>query len=300
MTDNPSVCVIGFGELGSALAAGIAAAGVPDVRVFSRPRREADAQPLARRVRTAGAHPHGDLDAALDGVRVVISAVPAAEAAEVCARSAARLTPHALFADLSADHPERKAAGAERVARHEGRYVDVAVMGTVIASGFRVPMVASGPGAAAWTMIARSLGMRVDEIDGPAGRASTLKLLRSVYMKGRDALVAETLVAARRYGLDAELLPTIAGPGEAIGFGELAERVLCSLALHADRRADELEGSASLLRDVGVEPLVTAAAAERLRRIADLGLREEFHGQRPSELAVVLNAIDRRTNTSTE
>jgi 3-hydroxyisobutyrate dehydrogenase len=293
MSGSPKVCVIGFGELGSTLALGLAAAGVPDVRVLVRPRPEAEARELAGRIRATGAQPHDEAAAALTGVPVALNAVPAAAAAEVSRQSAEWLEPGALFVDLSAGGPDRKAAAAELVGRHDGRYVDAAVLGTVVASGFGVPMLASGPGADAWATIGRSLGMRVDVLDGPAGAASTVKLLRSVYMKGRDALVAETLLAARRYGLEAELLPTIAGPGEEVSFPELAERVLSSLALHAARRADELDGSADLLRAVGVEPLATVGASRRLRSIAGLRLRDEFSGQRPRELTTVLDAIDR-------
>jgi 3-hydroxyisobutyrate dehydrogenase-like beta-hydroxyacid dehydrogenase len=297
MPGRAAVCVIGFGELGSVLAVGLVAAGVADVRVYVRRRAEADdhARALGTRILSAGAHPHNDLEPALRGVRVAISAVPAAAAGDVAERAAPLLDDGALFVDLSADLPERKAAAAEIVERQGGRYVDVAVMGTAVMSGYGVPMLASGSGAAAWGAIAGSLGMQVDEVEGRAGRASTVKLLRSVYMKGRDALMAEMLVAARRYGLDAELLPTIAGPGEEVSFPELAERVLCSLALHADRRADELDAAAELLRGAGLDPLVTAAAAERLRWISDLGLGEDFAGQRPQALEAVLEAIDART-----
>jgi 3-hydroxyisobutyrate dehydrogenase-like beta-hydroxyacid dehydrogenase len=290
---GPQTCVIGFGELGSTLALGLIAAGVPNVRVVSRPRPEAEARTLASRIRATGAQPYDDLAAALSGARLAISAVPAAAAAEVSRRSAEFLEPGALFVDLTPDHPDRKAAAAELVGRHEGHYVDAAVLGTVIASGFGVPMLASGPGAADWAILAGSLGMSVDAIEGPAGLASTVKLLRSVYMKGRDALVAETMLAARRYGVEAELLPTIAGPGEEVPFPELVERVLCSLALHAGRRADELELSADLLRAVGVEPLVTSGASRRLRSIAALQLRDEFSGKRPRDRAAVLDAIER-------
>jgi hypothetical protein len=87
-------------------------------------------------------------------------------------------------------------------------------------------------------------------------------------------------------------VPTIAGPGEDVGFPQLADRVLCSLSLHAGRRADELQESAALLRGVGVEPSMTVAAAEWLRWLAALGLRDRFGGERPDGLAEVLDAID--------
>jgi 3-hydroxyisobutyrate dehydrogenase-like beta-hydroxyacid dehydrogenase len=284
------VAVIGFGELGSVLAEGLSAAGVRTIRAYHRPGPRAGE--VAGRIRAAGARPCTALPEALGGAGVVVSAVPASAAAEVAAASAELLEPGTLYADLSAGEPERKAAAAALVGRGGGRYADVAVMGTVVTSGYGVPMLASGPGAAAWEGFARACGMTVDVIAGPVGQASAIKLLRSVYMKGRDALVTEAVLAARRYGVERELLSTIAGPGEEVSFPELAERVLCALAVHAERRADELAGSAALLRAAGVEPLMTDAASLRLRWVADLGLRERFSGRRPDGLGAVLEAID--------
>ncbi|UGS34601.1 DUF1932 domain-containing protein [Capillimicrobium parvum] len=294
----PPIGIIGFGELGSVLTARMVESGLPDVRAYRRPRPEPQAGARAREVRELGARPSATLADAVAGAGVVVSAVPATVAGDVARACAELLEPGALFADVSAGEPGHKAAAADAIAVRGGTYADVAVMGTVVMSGWAVPMIASGPGAPAWERFAGGLGMTVRAIDGPAGRASLIKLLRSVYMKGRDALIAETLLAARRHGVDRELLPTIAGPGEQVSFPELAERVMCSLALHAQRRADELAGSAAVLEAAGVEPLVTCAASERLRRVAAMGLRERFDGRRPGELSAVLDAIDERCTTN--
>jgi hypothetical protein len=74
-----------------------------------------------------------------------------------------------------------------------------------------------------------------------------------------------------------------------VPFTELAERVLRALAVHAGRRSEELDSAAALLRELGVDPLVTEAGADRLRRAA--GLRERFGGERPAEGRATLDAI---------
>jgi hypothetical protein len=50
--------------------------------------------------------------------------------------------------------------------------------------------------------------------------------------------------------------------------------------LHAERRAVEMDGVAAGLRELGFDPLMATATAERLKVSARLGLREEF-AQRP-------------------
>jgi hypothetical protein len=97
------------------------------------------------------------------------------------------------------------------------------------------------------------------------------------------------MLAARKLGVEDEVARSIAGPGEQVPFTELSERVLRALAVHAGRRSDELESAAALLRELGVDPVLTEAGADRLRRIA--GLREHFGGERPADGRATLDAI---------
>jgi len=213
-----------------------------------------------------------------------------------CAKS---VTPAALFVDISPQLPEAKQADAAAIEQVGGTYADVAVLGTVAADGYRAPMLVCGSGASTWQSIAAGLGIVVTVIDGPAGSASLVKLLRSIYLKGRDSLIVELLLATRAYGLDETVVQTIAGAREQVPFPDLVTRVMCGLALHAERRADELSKSATIMEAAGVEPLVTRAGVERLRRLAALGLRARFADQRPATLEDVLGAID-EANSSAE
>lgn len=264
----PTVALIGYGELGSVL--GEALARVHDVRPWSRSRA-------------------GSLAEAVDGAALVISAVPGSAAEEVAERVLPLLSDDACFADLTAAPPEAKEQAA---ARHEF-YADGAVLGTVATSGHEVPIAAAGGGAERFRELVAPAGLRVEVLAGArAGTAARLKLVRSVYMKGRDALVLEMMLAARRLGVEDAVARSIAGPGEQVPFADLAERVLRALAVHAGRRAEELDSSAALLRELGVDPTVTEAGAERLRRLAERGLRERFGGERPERGSDTLDALD--------
>jgi 3-hydroxyisobutyrate dehydrogenase-like beta-hydroxyacid dehydrogenase len=217
---------------------------------------------------------------------MVVSAVPGSASEEVFAAALPHLGGDTLFIDLTAAAPAVKEAGAKR---HD-LYVDGAVLGTVATSGAAVPIAAAGNGAERFRELVSPAGLNVSVLDGPAGTSARLKLVRSVYMKGRDALVLEMMLAARKLGVEDEVARSIAGPGEQVPFTELSERVLRALAVHAGRRADELDSSAALLRELGVEPLVTEAGAERLRGVASL--RERFGGERPPTGRATLDAAE--------
>lgn len=272
---------VGFGEVATAWVEALRTRDDLEVRVYARTPR--DVPP--------GVHLHTDLAGALAGADVVLACVPASAAVTVAEACMDDVDPGALYVDLAPAEPQAKRALAARMGAHKVMYADVALLGTVVVSGLELPMLAAGPGAEGWAQIGFGLGMRVTAIEGDAGTATTIKLIRSVYMKGRDALVLEMLVAARRCGVEGAVIRSIAGAGEQVPFDALADRVMGALSIHAARRADELVASARELRAAGVEPLVTAAAARRLQWMADLHVDARV-GRRRDDVASVLDAID--------
>jgi 3-hydroxyisobutyrate dehydrogenase-like beta-hydroxyacid dehydrogenase len=287
-----SVSFIGYGEFADAIGRGLAATGI-DVCAYGRSRADPSAaQARSDRMDAAGVRPAESLSAALTNADVVIAAVPASSAGEVVKACAPHLHSGQIYVDPSPSLPATKRTAAELVAHAGAEYVDVAVLGTVVTAGASVPMLASGSGAERLSAEASAAGLNVTAIAGAAGDAALVKLLRSVFMKGRDALVLEMLLAARRHGVEEAVLASIGGAGEQVPFPSLAERVMCSLVVYAERRADELADAAALLCDVGVEPMMAQAGEKRLRQLADSGLSARFGGQRPHDLAEVLNALD--------
>jgi 3-hydroxyisobutyrate dehydrogenase-like beta-hydroxyacid dehydrogenase len=288
-----AIAFIGVGELACSLATGMTAAGAGDVRGYSRPRSDPDAARTQREhAAAAGIALCASMQEALSDATVVIAAVPAGAALEVATAAAPLLTRDAIYVDTAPLAPEDKLAAAQTVAGGGGRFVDAAVLGTVATEGARVPLLCAGPGAQAWSELAVGLGLDVTVLPGPPGQAARVKLLRSVYMKGRDAIVMEMLLAARAHGIERAVVDSIQGAGERVPFPQIADRIVSAMAVHAGRRAEELEMSAQLLRSSGVEPIVSEAASERLRWIAELGLREHFGSQRPQDPELVLAAID--------
>jgi 3-hydroxyisobutyrate dehydrogenase-like beta-hydroxyacid dehydrogenase len=284
---------IGFGELGSSLAEGLGRSGAHVVRAYTPERsRPAAAAALEGRLRRSGAHRSASLGEAVAGATAVLCVVPAGASRGVAERCASLLDRGAYYVDLTAAPVGDMEVAAALVEQVGALYVDAAVLGTVATSGFEVPIVASGPGARGWQTLVEREGLVVEAIDAPAGHATLLKLLRSVYMKGRDALILEMMLAAARYGLEDLVAESIKGPGETVPFAALAERVLCALAVHADRRADELLACSEVVRAAGVDPVISRAGSEVLRSLAQLELRDAFDRERPSNGKQVLAMID--------
>jgi 3-hydroxyisobutyrate dehydrogenase-like beta-hydroxyacid dehydrogenase len=258
MSADVKIAVLGLGEAGGTIAADLVAAGW-EVHGFD---------PVPEVATPAGVVRHADAREAVAGAGLVLAVTPGARARDALTGTLDALAPGAVYADLSTAAPalERELAG---VAGDAGvRFVDVALMAPVPATGLRTRALASGPGAEAFVATMAPLGMPVELAGDEAGQASTRKLLRSVVMKGLAALLVESLRAAEAAGLAGETWDNLVAQLSAAD-GALLRRLVEGTARHAPRRAEEMEATASLLAELGVDATMTAATTDALRAIAN-------------------------------
>jgi 3-hydroxyisobutyrate dehydrogenase-like beta-hydroxyacid dehydrogenase len=253
-----AVAVLGLGEAGSRLAADLAAAEA-DVHGYDPVTTETP----------AGVVRDHDPIAAVSGAAVVLVVTTASAALATAEAVLAGLQPDAVYADLNTASPELKRELAALVAEAGARFADVALLGTVPVRGLGTPALASGDGARAFADLLVPLGMPVEVVSERAGDAATLKLLRSVFMKGIAASALESLAAAEAAGhrewLERELASVLGEP--------LLERLLEGSRKHAVRRVDEMEAACDLLLELGIEPRIAAASAAGLAELAASGGR---------------------------
>jgi 3-hydroxyisobutyrate dehydrogenase-like beta-hydroxyacid dehydrogenase len=237
-----TVAVLGLGEAGSRLAADLTAAGA-DVRGYDPA--------------VAGSP---DPETAVAGADVVLSVNAAAAALGAATAALPALRSGAVYADLNTAAPALKRELAALVGGAGARFADVALLGPVPARGLRTPALASGEGARAFADALEPLGMPVEVVSPEAGDAATMKLLRSVFMKGLAAAAIESLEGAEAAGhaewLRGELAAVIGEP--------LLDRLLEGSRAHAARRTEEMEAAAGLMRALGIEPRIAAASASLL------------------------------------
>ncbi len=285
-----TIVFIGFGELASALADGLAGGGHA-LRAYVR---SAPSEERLAWLNRASVRHNADPREVVEGAGTVLVTVPGSACLEVAELIAPQLSPGALYADLASAAPQDKLTASRLVGERGADYADAAVLGTVVVSAHRVPILASGPGAERFRAFADAAGLVVSTLQGAAGQAALVKLLRSVFLKGRDALILEMMLAARRHGLEDTVLQSIDTPAEQVSFSDLVERVLCSLAVHAGRRADELAQASRVLAEAGIDPALSQAGARALRELAALELPELYGHGRPSDAGAVLSEIDKR------
>lgn len=263
MNVNARVCLIGFGEVGQTLAADLLAHDVRNLCAYDILFHDADSGPrraaATMNVRTADA-----ARTAADGADVVISAVTA-EQNVAAARSVVQgLVAGAFFLDLNSVSPGVKQRVAEVVEAAGARYVEAAIMAPIAPKRIASPMLFGGPHAAAFLPLARELGFAGAQVFSDLiGRASAAKMCRSVLIKGMEALLAESMLTARRYGVEDAVIDSLQNLFPASDWRILARYMISRSLIHGRRRAEEMREVARTVDEAGMHPWMSRACAER-------------------------------------
>jgi 3-hydroxyisobutyrate dehydrogenase-like beta-hydroxyacid dehydrogenase len=160
--------------------------------------------------------------------------------------------------------PMTKRAIAEAVAPSGADFVEATIMAPVPGPDHKVHVLASGPKARAVADGLNALGMRVDAVGERVGDASLSKMLRSIFIKGIEALMLESLVAARHAGIEERILDSVQKTIPGIDWRALATYNLERTVAHGARRAAEMHESAATVAELGLEPFVTDGIARRI------------------------------------
>lgn len=282
-----TVALIGYGEAGSNMAAGLAGAGA---RVRAYDLKFAEPEPFAAMQAHAAAHGvvlAPDVGACVAGADAVFSLVDTG-AMEDAARSAVpHLVQGQIYVDMNSGGPGAKRRVAAIVAETAAEMVDGAVMADVPPTKHRTPILAAGPAADRFAALAGALDMRVEDFSRTVGEASANKMLRSVLMKGVSSLILEFALAAEKFGATEDILRSV---GESMGMDMLgyANRAGPRQLQHSGRRSHEMAEVATTLREVGVDPLMSAACAAQLERFVAAGANAGLQSAAPADLAATV------------
>jgi 3-hydroxyisobutyrate dehydrogenase-like beta-hydroxyacid dehydrogenase len=285
--------ILGFGEVGQGIGTGLRAEGLEhvaayDIGAFAGP-FSALKQACAREAGIALLGSPVELAAGAD---LIIIAVPAANSEEAAGSIADDIDARHLYFDLVSTTPAVKVRQAERLAAKGALIADGGIMSSPLHDGHRIIIKASGPGAARAHDLLTPWGMRIEVVSDKLGAATGIKILRSVVMKGLEALLHECAIGAERYGIREEVLETTAEFMDSRPFAETAKFLIRSGMIHAGRRSGEAEMAAEALKEVGIEPIMTDATTRMLARVADLGMKEHFGNVVPDDWHEAVAAVD--------
>ena len=258
---SPSVCLIGFGEVGQTLAAElrpkVAALTSWDLKftdsvsgpTLAAHRFEVPAAPDAR--------------SAVAGADVVISAVTAAQIGEAAGSVARHLKPRAFYFDLNSTSPAAKRAAAAMVDAAGGRFVEAAIMSPIAPRRAASPILLGGVHASDFLPVAKELGFTGAQVfSEQLGAASAAKMCRSVIIKGLEALMLESLMTARKFGVEQAVLDSLQTTTPVDGWRTQGRYMISRALVHGRRRAEEMREVARTVAEAGLTPRMSGACAD--------------------------------------
>src|SRR5579885_2733991 len=195
--NTPRISFIGFGEAGQAIASGLREGGIERIAawdiLFPTPagaRLRAAGEKFGVRLATSAADAVTETD-------MVISAVTAASSLEAARSVAPHLKGSPYYLDINSVSPGRKQETAKLLGGG-ARYIDVAVVAAIYPARHRTPLLIAGPHAETAAPLLRELDMQFKIVGSQTGAAAAIKMIRSVMIKGVEALTLECFLAASR------------------------------------------------------------------------------------------------------
>jgi 3-hydroxyisobutyrate dehydrogenase-like beta-hydroxyacid dehydrogenase len=279
MTIDPRkwhIGLVGYGEVGRILAEDLAARGAArlvayDVKLGSDAEGPLRDHAARHAVDLVGSHA-----ALAQAADLVISAVTASQAVPAALACAPAIRSGAWFLDLNSASPGAKQRAAAAIDGAGAAYVEAAVMTSLPPHRIRVPMLLGGARAAELQPLLAGLGFQATVASAALGVASATKMCRSVMIKGLEAMIIEALTAARAYGVEAQVLASLAETFPGIDWEQQATYFFQRVIVHGRRRAEEMREAAATVAEAGVTAWSATATAERQAWMAELAERGSF------------------------
>ena len=271
--NTPRISFIGFGEAGQAIASGLREDGIEQIAAWdilfpqaAGAKLKAAGEQMGVRLATSAADAVAETD-------MVISAVTAASSLEAAQSVAPHLKGNPYYLDINSVSPGRKKA-TENLLDGKARYVDVAVIAPIHPKRHQTPLLIAGPYAAGVAPLLAEMAMKLKVVSAETGKAAAIKMIRSVMIKGMEALTLECFLAAERAGLVEEVAVSMQNNYPTLDFGQLADYNIERMASHGERRAAEMEESCVTLRELGIDPAMTEGTVKRQREMGRIGQGE--------------------------
>jgi 3-hydroxyisobutyrate dehydrogenase-like beta-hydroxyacid dehydrogenase len=288
--NTPRISFIGFGEAGQAIASGLRDAGIERIAAWDILFPDPAGAPLKTAGELIGVRMASSAGDAVRETDMVISAVTAASSVDAARSVAPHLTGNAYYLDINSVSPGRKQETAKLLGER-ARYVDVAVIAAIHPARHRTPLLISGPYAEDISPLLRELDMQLAVVGPEIGSAAAIKMIRSVMIKGIEALTLECFLAASRAGVLEEVTASLKNNYPTLDWATIADYNLERMASHGERRAAEMEESAATLRELGLDPLMVDSTVKRQREMGAIGKRETVREALKSGRAAILSAI---------
>lgn len=256
--------IIGAGEVGLTYARPWAAAGHEVVLCDLKPSAAA-----AAFAAQSGSDICTSVADIAPGCDVLVSCVFGTVSLSVAEQALVHMAKDALYVDMTTADPALIRTAAQRAAELDVGYVDVAILGAIALTHEKTNLLGAGTGIERALMLFASAGAPLKPVeDGAAGDAAALKILRSVFTKGLEALTIECFMAAEKQGVSDKLHDALSDIDQA-SLRDFLGALIRTHVLHAPRRLKEVEEAERQLRAADMPVAVLPGVRDLFQRTTD-------------------------------
>ena len=242
-----NIAIIGCGEVGYVYAVALIDAGYALQLCAPRP-----SEKVLNLVSDKNITLHKEINTWLKEIDIVISCIPGSASLSVANDAIPFLKNGATFADFSSSSSSDKRKAAEIAESNHVSFIDVVIMGGVDLMGAKTPLLCAGNGSEKIAPVMQKIGAPLRVLgNAKVGDAASLKLLRTVFMKGLSALSVECIVAAEAQGVK-KLLYEILSDFDETPLPEFLDMLLRNHVTHACRQQHEIADATAQLESAGL------------------------------------------------
>ncbi|WP_342619473.1 NAD(P)-binding domain-containing protein [Rhodoferax sp. GW822-FHT02A01] len=253
--------LIGMGEVGRCYARPLKEAGYD--LVLCDPRPSTASQQMADEW---GIPIHQSIGEWVKEANWVISCVTGSHALAVVEQALAHIGSQTRICDMTTASPTTKRTALALCEKADVAYVDTAIMGAISLSLIKTPLLSAGKHADEFSTLLEKAGGKVTVIqDGKAGDAISLKILRSIFTKGMEALSVEMLMAAETQGVREKLFELLSDIDNT-PLRTFINMLVRTHVIHAKRRAHEVHDAAEELASHGLPSAVLPGIEARFQK----------------------------------
>jgi 3-hydroxyisobutyrate dehydrogenase len=255
--------IIGAGEVGLTYARPWSSAGHDIVLCDLKP--SARAQEFAAQSGLGISTSISDVVSECDAV---VSCVFGTVSLSVAEQALGSMRKGALFVDMTTADPARIRTAAAQALALGIDYVDVAILGAIALTHEKTNLLGAGVGLDRAVALFASAGAPLKAVEeGSAGDAAALKILRSVFTKGLEALTIECFMAAEKQGVTRKLHDALSDIDQA-SLPDFLGALIRTHVLHAPRRLKEVEEAERQLRAANMPVAVLPGVRDLFQRTA--------------------------------
>ena len=225
----------------------------------------------------------------LQDASIVVSAVYGGGAYDLFFTASEFIKPGSTYVDMTTALPEMMIKANELAIEKSINFVDVAITGAVNLGMQKTPLLIAGSDAQLVKDLYAPFGARLTIVGDRPGDATKLKLLRSIFTKGIEALSVECLGTAQALGLTEQLFDVLKDIDET-PLRKLMESMVYTHIDHSGRREHEVMEASQQMQSTGLEPVVLKGVHALFEKTAQARVEKKFEGATAKEATQWLNS----------